>query len=121
MFIFILNKISEFASKFPNRVRSQREMLFICYFEILPEKMEEVARRTVEHSSKREIPGVKILFEGVSATHWGITAFEAENEEAVFRYIRPWTPVDGTIKVSPALRVDNGEYAEKYPRELLKD
>lgn len=55
-------------------------MLFICYFEILPEKMEEVARRTVEHSSKREIPGVKVLFEGVSATHWGITAFEAENE-----------------------------------------
>jgi len=60
MFIFILNEISEFASKFPNLVGSQLEMLFICYFEILPEKMEEVARRTVEHSSKREIPGVKV-------------------------------------------------------------
>ena len=95
-------------------------MLFICYFEILPEKMEQVQKGTISHSKNPGAEGVKVIFEGVSATHWGIAAFEAENEEAVFRFIRPWTALNGEIKVSPALRVDNGEYAERFPTEILK-
>lgn len=86
-------------------------MLFICYFEILPEKIEEVSRRTVEHSGKGDPPGVKLLFEGVSPSHWGIAAFEADSEEAVFNFIRPWAAVNGKILVSPAIRVDSGDYA----------
>lgn len=95
-------------------------MLYICYFEILPEKINEVSKSTLAHSANPGAEGVKIIFEGVSATHWGIAAFEAENEEAVFRFIRPWTSVNNKIMVAPALRVDNGEYAERFPQEILK-
>jgi hypothetical protein len=93
-------------------------MLFICYFEIMPEKIAEVQRRTVEHSGDADAP-VKIIFEGVSASRWGIAAFEADSEEAVFRFIRPWASANGTLMVAPALRVDNGDYARRFPRELL--
>lgn len=96
-------------------------MLFICYFEILPEKIEEVSKSTISHSGDPGAEGIKIIFEGVSATHWGIAAFEAENEEAVFRFIRPWTSLNNKIMIAPALRVDNGEYAERFPVEILKD
>ncbi len=96
-------------------------MLFICYFEILPEKIEEVSKGTLSHSENPGVEGVKVIFEGVSATHWGIAAFEAENEEAVFRFIRPWTSLNNKIMIAPALRVDNGEYAERFPTEILKD
>ena len=95
-------------------------MLFICYFEILPEKIEEVSRSTISHSGNAEAEGLKVLFEGVSATNWGIAAFEAEDEEAVFRFIRPWTSLNGEIKVAPALRVDDGDYAKRFPAEILK-
>jgi len=87
-------------------------MLFICYFEILPEKIEEVSERTVAHSGKPAPAGVKVLFEGVSPSHWGITAFEADSEEAVHKYIRPWAALNGRLQVSPAIRVDDGQYAE---------
>ncbi len=96
-------------------------MLFICYFEILPEKIEEVSKSTISHSGNADSEGGKIIFEGVSATHWGIAAFEAENEEAVFRFIRPWTSLNNKIMIAPALRVDNGDYAERFPTEILKD
>ncbi|MBT7950926.1 MAG: DUF3303 family protein [Gammaproteobacteria bacterium] len=95
-------------------------MLFICYFEILPEKVEEVSRSTISHSGNADTEGVKVIFEGVSATHWGIAAFEAENEEAVFRFIRPWASLNNKLMIAPALRVDNGEYAERFPTEILK-
>jgi phenylpyruvate tautomerase PptA (4-oxalocrotonate tautomerase family) len=95
-------------------------MLFICYFEILPEKIDEVSKSTISHSVDAGCEGIKVIFEGVSATHWGIAAFEAENEEAVFRFIRPWTSLNGKLIVAPALRVDNGEYAERFPTEILK-
>jgi hypothetical protein len=95
-------------------------MLFICYFEILPEKIDEVSKSTISHSKNAGCEGVKVIFEGVSATHWGIAAFEAENEEAVFRFIRPWTSLNGKLIVAPALRVDNGEYADRFPTEILK-
>ena len=94
-------------------------MLFICYFEILPEKIEQVSKGTITHSKDPGTEGVKVIFEGVSASHWGIAAFEAENEEAVFRFIRPWTSLNGKILVAPALRVDNGEYAERFPAGIL--
>ena len=63
-------------------------MLFICYFEILPEKIDEVSKGTISHSKNPGVEGVKVIFEGVSATHWGIAAYEDENEEAVFSFIR---------------------------------
>jgi hypothetical protein len=96
-------------------------MLFICYFEILPEKIDEVSKSTISHSGNADCEGVKVIFEGVSATHWGIAAFEAENEEAVFRFIRPWTSLNNKVTIAPALRVDNGEYADRFPTEILKD
>jgi hypothetical protein len=95
-------------------------MLFICYFEILPEKINEVGKSTLAHSKNPSTEGIKVVFEGVSATHWGIAAFEAENEEAVFRFIRPWTSLNNKVMVAPALRVDNGDYAERFPTEILK-
>jgi hypothetical protein len=95
-------------------------MLFICYFEILPEKINEVGKSTLAHSKNPGAEGIKVVFEGVSATHWGIAAFEAENEEAVFRFIRPWTSLNNKVMVAPALRVDNGDYAERFPTEILK-
>lgn len=95
-------------------------MLFICYFEILPEKIDEVSRGTLSHSKNPGCEGVKVIFEGVSATHWGIAAFEAENEEAVFRFIRPWASLNNKLMIAPALRVDNGEYADRFPREILR-
>ena len=95
-------------------------MLFICYFEILPEKINEVSRSTISHSGNADAEGIKVIFEGVSATHWGIAAFEAENEEAVFRFIRPWTSLNNKVMIAPALRVDNGEYADRFPTEILK-
>ena len=98
-------------------------MLFICYFEIMPEKISEVTKGTLRHSERAgESTGpVKVIFEGQAASHWGIAAFEADSSEAVFRYIRPWCPVNGKILVEPALRVDNGEFAEKFPREILEN
>ncbi len=98
-------------------------MLFICYFEIMPEKINEVAKGTLRHSENRgeNSSGVKVIFEGQAASHWGIAAFEADSSEAVFRYIRPWCPINGKILVEPALRVDDGEFADKFPREILKD
>ena len=98
-------------------------MLFICYFEIMPEKINEVAKGTLRHSENRgeSSSGVKVIFEGQVASHWGIAAFEADNSEAVFRYIRPWCSINGKILVEPALRVDDGEFADKFPREILKD
>ena len=98
-------------------------MLFICYFEIMPEKINEVTKGTLKHSEHKgeTTSGVKVIFEGQAASHWGIAAFEADSSEEVFRYIRPWCPVNGKILVEPALRVDNGEFADKFPREILKD
>ena len=98
-------------------------MLFICYFEIMPEKINEVAKGTLRHSENRgkDSSGVKVIFEGQAASHWGIAAFEADSSEAIFRYIRPWCPINGKILVEPALRVDDGEFADKFPREILKD
>jgi hypothetical protein len=95
-------------------------MLFICYFEILPDKVEEVTKSTIAHSGQANPEGVKIVFEGVSASHWGIAAFEAEKAEDVFRFIRPWASLNNKILVAPALRVDNGDYAERLPHELRK-
>jgi hypothetical protein len=86
-------------------------MLFICYFEILPEQMEKATERTRAHSGKKPPAGVKLLFEAQSPSHWGIAAFEADSEEAVFNYIRPWASVNGKILVAPALRVDTGDFA----------
>ena len=83
--------------------------------------MEEVQKSTIAHSGNPGGEGLKIIFEGVSATHWGIAAFEAENEEAVFRFIRPWTSLNNKVVVAPALRVDNGEYADRFPTEILKE
>ncbi len=94
-------------------------MLFICYFEILPDKVEEVGKGTIGHSENPGVDGVKVIFEGVSASHWGIAAFEAENEEAVFRFIRPWARLNNKLLVSPALRVDNGDYAKRFPQEIF--
>ena len=98
-------------------------MLFICYFEIMPEEINAVTKGTLRHSEHRgeTAGGVKVIFEGQAASHWGIAAFEAGSSEEVFRYIRPWCPVNGKILVEPALRVDDGEFAEKFPREILKD
>lgn len=98
-------------------------MLFICYFEIMPEKISEVTKGTLRHSERKgeNAAGVKVIFEGQAASHWGIAAFEAESSEAVFRYIRPWCDVNGKILVEPALRVDDGEFADKFPREILQD
>ena len=98
-------------------------MLFICYFEIMPEKIKEVAKGTLKHSENKgeSAKGVKVIFEGQAASHWGIAAFEADSSEAVFRYIRPWCSINGKILVEPALRVDNGEFADKFPREIVKD
>ena len=94
-------------------------MLFICYFEIMPEKIAEVTKATKAHSGKANPPGIKLVFEGVSASHWGIAAFEAEREEDVFGYIRPFCSSNGKILVAPALRVDNGEYADRIPDSLM--
>ncbi len=94
-------------------------MLFICYFEIMPDKIKEVGKNTVAHSGHTGVSGIKVLFEGVSPTHWGIAAFEAESEEAVFEYLRPWAALNDTLQVSPALRVDNGEYATRFPKKLM--
>lgn len=98
-------------------------MLFICYFEIMPEEINAVSKGTLKHSEDKggNTEGVKVIFEGQAASHWGIAAFEADSAEAVYRYIRPWCSVNGKILVEPALRVDDGEYAEKFPREILKD
>ena len=98
-------------------------MLFICYFEIMPEQIRDVSRGTLRHSERRGegASEVKVIFEGQAASHWGIAAFEADSAEAVFRYIRPWCPLNGKILVEPALRVDNGEFAQKFPREILAD
>ena len=99
-------------------------MLFICYFEIMPEQSMEVARGTLRHSEQAGAGegggAVKVIFEGQAASHWGIAAFEAESSEAVFRYIRPWCGVNGKILVEPALRVDDGEFAKKFPRDILE-
>ena len=97
-------------------------MLFICYFEIMPEKMREVTKGTIRHSEHagEGAGAVKVIFEGQAASHWGIAAFEADSSEAVFRYIRPWCDVNGKILVEPALRVDDGEFAKKFPREILE-
>ena len=97
-------------------------MLFICYFEIMPEKIMEVSKGTLRHSENHGAVSsdVKVIFEGQAASHWGIAAFEADSAEAVFRYIRPWCGVNGKILVEPALRVDDGEFAEKFPREILE-
>jgi len=94
-------------------------MLFICYFEIIPDKVEEVGKGTIGHSKNPGVEGVKVIFEGVSASHWGIAAFEAENEEAVFRFIRPWAKLNDKLIVAPALRVDNGDYANRFPQEIF--
>ena len=98
-------------------------MLFICYFEIMPEKIKEVTKGTIRHSEHagEGTGAVKVIFEGQAASHWGIAAFEADSSEAVFRYIRPWCPVNGKILVEPALRVDDGEFAQKFPREILEE
>ena len=99
-------------------------MLFICYFEIMPEKIREVSKGTLRHSEQAAAGegagAVKVIFEGQAASHWGIAAFEADRAEAVFRYIRPWCGVNGKILVEPALRVDDGEFARKFPREILE-
>ena len=99
-------------------------MLFICYFEIMPEKSMEVAKGTLRHSEQAAAGAgagaVKVIFEGQAASHWGIAAFEADSSEAVFRYIRPWCGVNGKILVEPALRVDDGEFAKKFPRDILE-
>ena len=97
-------------------------MLFICYFEIMPEKMREVTKGTIRHSEHagEGAGAVKVIFEGQAASHWGIAAFEADSSEAVFRYIRPWCGVNGKILVEPALRVDDGEFAKKFPRDILE-
>ncbi len=97
-------------------------MLFICYFEIMPEAIAEAAKSTLRHSERRGegSSDVKVIFEAQAASHWGIAAFEAKSSEAVFRYIRPWCPVNGKILVEPALRVDNGEFAQSFPREILE-
>ena len=98
-------------------------MLFICYFEIMPEEINAVTKGTLRHSARKgeSAAGVKVIFEGQAASHWGIAAFEADSSEDVFRYIRPWCSVNGKIMVEPALRVDDGEFADKFPREILKD
>ena len=98
-------------------------MLFICYFEIMPEKMKEVTKGTIRHSEHagEGAGAVKVIFEGQAASHWGIAAFEADSSEAVFRYIRPWCGVNGKILVEPALRVDDGEFAKKFPREIIQE
>jgi len=93
-------------------------MLFICYFEILPEKIGDVTKSTISHSGQPPPEGVKLIFEGVSSSHWGIAAFEAEKEEDVFRYIRPFAATNNKILVAPALRVDNGDYAARLPEQL---
>ena len=98
-------------------------MLFICYFEIMPEKMREVTKGTIRHSEHagEGAGAVKVIFEGQAASHWGIAAFEADSSEAVFRYIRPWCGVNGKILVEPALRVDDGEFAKKFPRDIIQE
>ena len=98
-------------------------MLFICYFEIMPEKMKEVTKGTIRHSKHagESTGAVKVIFEGQAASHWGIAAFEADSSEAVFRYIRPWCGVNGKILVEPALRVDDGEFAKKFPRDIIQE
>ena len=52
-------------------------MLFICYFEIMPEEINAVTKGTLRHSARKgeSAAGVKVIFEGQTASHWGIAAF----------------------------------------------
>ena len=98
-------------------------MLFICYFEIMPEKITEVTKGTLRHSERRRRTGrrLKVILRGRLPPTGRHRRFGRRRQfGAVFRYIRPWCGVNGKILVEPALRVDDGEFAKKFPRDILE-
>ena len=83
-----------------------KRMLFIGYYEIYPEKMEELAREGKKALQEPLPEGLKPIEDCLTPGDWGVCIFEAENEEAIVKYWAPVLRYFRKVKIAPAMRID---------------
>jgi len=90
-------------------------LLFMAYWELNPNKdIKEVAKLAADltKSGKFPLKGTKMIgwYNTPSIPNWGVTIYEADNEETVFNGLLVWTKampdMFSCFKVSPALTAE---------------
>ena len=89
-------------------------MLFVAYWEINPnlepKKIAEAAAKVLE---KEEFPvkGIKTIGWYITREYWGVTIFETENAEPMFKDSILWRKavpgIFANIKVTPAMKTQD--------------
>lgn len=89
-------------------------MLFVAYWELNPDldpkKIAEVAAKYLQEG-KFPVPGVKTVGWYLTAELWGVTVFEVESAETIFKDQILWRKgipgIFKVFKVSPAMPTEN--------------